>query len=430
MNNYKLYFDGKHRGVYEKNAFYKNGNSPYLVSQLIHFLDSRANEINEISVAFYLFNNKMLADYLINLAEAGVVINIITTPLEGYDKRSPKQLTSFKTGEKTNKKFSKFDLAENVYSDIAKSKVNLYIFDHVYLRSKNIKPFSRGKAPYSLHIKTALIVSKNGDSYTFLTSSNFAVRDLVKEELGLLIKNQPRQNEVAKEFFKNLIQNCERHSSNKQKYHFKASYKIPIQSNQTCDSVYFTTPFYNNSPINIASEILDILKGAQKKITIVAQHIATFSEVLNSLSDVNVELLSQTYVDETHVKNKQNDYVKVSGKNKKCRVPANTSSFKRFVKDLKTKRNRSYYFNENIHLKFIIVDDTVIFSTGNFTETQFLYIENVDIREFSQMPEVSYNGTFCEVNQFLIFRNNKNLAKEMTVHFEKLKRLDETVKVF
>ena len=156
---FSVYFDSPRRG--KKITFYKQGGSPELLQQLINYIDTNKEDIEEIDFCWYLFNNKILYDYLKDIATADIKVNIITIPRAGYDIRNPKRLEDFNSGEKSEKHYSKYDLASEIFSDAFYDEktpnLQLSFFPHIYVRSKYVKQFSRGDLPYSLHIKTCFI---------------------------------------------------------------------------------------------------------------------------------------------------------------------------------------------------------------------------------------------------------------------------------
>lgn len=147
-----LVFDGPHRGEYGNFDFYSSGGSPYLLEYILNFIEEKKFELKEVSIALYLFNNKILFEKLKSLSDMGVVINIISIPLEGYDvKNAKKIINSQRLVEYKN--VSKLDLAKEVYDKASNTNENFhfYFYDHVYLRSNRAKSFSRGKAPLKWH---------------------------------------------------------------------------------------------------------------------------------------------------------------------------------------------------------------------------------------------------------------------------------------
>ena len=112
----------------------------------------------------------------------------------------------------------------------------------------------------------------------------------------------------------------------------------------------------------------------------------------------------------------------------KFRSPANKRSFIELYKGLKDINGVEYYVNESIHSKYIIVDNVLIYCTYNFTPTQFIYLDKVDIPKFDNMPELSYKGTHCEVAGHLVVEN-ENLVDSFLQNMKFLIDLPETTKV-
>ena len=425
-----LIFDGPHKGCYGNFDFYSSGCSPYLLEHILNFIEQKKFELKEVSIALYLFNNKILFEKLKNLSEMGVVINIISIPLEGYDVKTAKKIiNSQRVPEYEN--VSKLDLAKEVYYEASNTNENFhfYFYDHVYLRSNKVKNFSRGKAPYSMHIKSFFFELKDASSYICLSSSNFVVRDLVKEELLFTFKNDESTHKSFKLFFKALLLN----STLKNNYQVKnilskSHLQTPEESNNRITNFY-TAPFFYKSPINARGYIGRIIRDAKHHVYIVAQHVTEFMNELISIKDQNIDIniLSQTYIDNSFCKKGTwDDYVTINGVDHKCRAPSNTQKFLEFVNSFQEKNIGNYYFNVNVHLKFIVVDNTIIISTGNFTETQFTFDPRVEIDKFINIPDAKYSGTFAEVNQYIFLDNIESLANKLIQHFKKITSLKDT----
>ena len=430
-----LMFDGEHCNNYEPYTFYSSGGSPRFLNYICDFLEQHGDDIKKINIALYLFNNEELFKKLKSLANKGVLIRVISIPLEGYDnKKSNSAIIDIEqqTGReicKTCNKVSKYELAKTIYDEAASSIANfeLLIYDHVYLRSPYVKKFSRGTAPYSLHIKSFYIEFEN-KSYSIITSSNLAVRDLVKEELLLSFKNSSSTQDAAKKFFKQLVANStpinEYNVSNiLGKDHFQ---KPAFAHSQI--SNFFTAPFYDKSPILAKLYIEKLMSRAKSRIIIVGQHVAEFQSVLIDKLNIDIDILSQTYTDSSAFKDEKNCYVLINGKKKKCRRPSNVEKFIKFVDLFKKFNIGNYFFNETIHLKFIVIDDVAVISTSNFTETQFWFDSEVNIERFKYNPNESYRGTFSEVNQYVFLNNCKEISDQLVEHFKMLIRLKSTVK--
>ncbi|MEH6770058.1 phospholipase D-like domain-containing protein [Maribacter arcticus] len=416
--SYKVFFDGpnSYNGKYN---FFRLGGSPRLVKEFVNSIENEKSNIEEITIVWYLFNNHFLHNYLKNLSKSGVKINVITIPLEGYDSANPKHLINLENNEKSNKAYTKYDIArmifKEMYYDTEYPNYKLHFFSHLYVRSPRVKKFSRGQFPYSLHIKSAYIKKKNG-FLLILSSSNLAVRDLVKHESMLLIQDEPNFDS-SRMFFEHILKNSipiKNYSSKNNRS--KNSFQY-INSTNTINH-YFTAPFYFDSSNILELEIIKIISKAKNRVIVSGQHLSSynynydgtyhskkgsmetregiFSEIIKlGLNNIKITCLSQTYVDFEN--------------NHNFRRPANIRNFTALVEALNQLPNIDYYVNSSIHSKFIIVDNILIFCTYNFTPTQFTFLDNVNINSFSEMPGLSYQGIHCEVAGHVVIDNRKIL---------------------
>jgi len=413
--------------------FYHEGGSPKILEFLKEYISNRMDLIKEINICLYLFNNNELHRLLKKSAAEGISVNVISIPLEGYDKTKPGQIINKDTNMPTyNNKKSKYDLAVPIYRDLIENCDNnysLYIFPHMYIRSYKTNPFSRGDLPYSLHAKSILIKFKDGDCALGLTSSNLAIRDIVKDENILIIEGKRSYDESSNIFFSDLIAQSIHIKEFDEKKDWK-QFKIDAVTQPKNLDNYFIAPFYKESPF-LAEDLLkrEIVK-AKERIYISGQHISAYKfefpsdynlnnprrykykdgfleEVINKASQgVKVACLSQTFIDP----NGSTKFVTKEGRQVNTRRPANISKFREFVKELKKYDNAFYMINDCVHSKYLLVDDTLILTTCNFTPTQFIYIDNVDLRD------LGYKGVFSEIGQYIIVRN-KAIVDQYSEHF-------------
>lgn len=427
---FQAFFD-RPENYSNKFDFHELGGSPQLLKNFIATIEKHKNDIEEINLCWYLFNNKHLHNYLKKLSLQGIKVNVVTIPLEGYDHRNPKQLTLADSREKTTKSYTKYDLAKEIFKEAYRSNdfpnYRIFFFPHLYVRSPRVKKFSRGNLPYSLHLKAAYIRKKNGKGFLLcLSSSNLAVRDLVKYESMLMIEDEPQYEQNAQSFFKHLIDNSfciknyhSRFNTNRNAYDF-----LPSFNNENS---FFTAPFYFDSANKLEKTLVQILLNAQKKIVVCAQHLAAFDYTFNATyhsqknsnerrqgilgmviqkakEGIEVQCLSQTFAP-------PNDH-QTQFQNKRFRRPANTRNFQAFYLALSSCGGRVQYFvNENLHSKFIIVDDLLIYCTYNFTPTQFTFLDKVKIDRFTEMQDLSYEGIHCEVGGHIVMKNKEVLAQ-------------------
>lgn len=415
------------------------GSSPELLKNLCDWLIRRKDDIVSIDIAFYLFNNTHFLETLESLANCGIKIKIYSIPLEGYDTNKPISIYKYDTEEFIGK-FSKFDCAKIVYEkikEINNPNLKLFIMPHMYIRSEHVNPFSRGPMPYSLHIKSFMVEFKSGNICAGLTSSNFAVRDEHKIELACSILLNKNEKEATLDFYKGLRENsieigkfdeCENYT------HYKIKTRNSVKNIQTG----YIAPFYNNSPVEFENFLIELINATKNRIVIAAQHVSAYDysyserEITNNNykkfvkkpgilkyvlqkanSGIDVSILSQTYADGQY--------------HPGIRSPQNTKSFIKFIDAAQKTKNCSYYVNSKLHAKYIIIDDMAILTTCNFTPSQFIYLPNVNIEHFYNIPNVSYSGIFCEFGAYYVTDNIETI-QTLEAETQEIINLEDTKK--
>lgn len=191
---------------------------------------------------------------------------------------------------------------------------------------------------------------------------------------------------------------------------------------------YFAAPFFHNSPIRIADKISEIIKTARDRIYICAEHLAAynywdmdgnfqpglFSVVFQKGREgIPVRCLSQTYVD-------------AEGYSHGQRSPENTGMFRQLIRQIDQLDQCVYAVNKNVHAKFIVVDNTAVISTANYTPTEFIY-GPVTINRFDDdsLAGVRYSGIFSEVSHFIILED-QGIAEQLIQFFEETVEQDDT----
>ncbi|WP_036151580.1 hypothetical protein [Maribacter forsetii] len=426
-------------------GFYEQGGSPLLLQKFIDTIDEQKNDIEEINISWYLYNNQHLHDYLKEVAAGGITVNVITIPLEGYDHSKPKNIENLVTGKKSSKSFSKYNLARKIFGEMYRTtsheNFNLYIFPHLYVRSARVKKFSRGALPYSLHIKSAYIKKKSG-YIMLMSSSNLAVRDLVKNESMISVEDEPFYEENIEIFYKNLIRNSIPIKN------YKASLDTTCNTYEKLEFEYsdlvgITAPFYDNSAHLLEKKISEHICAAKERIIVCAQHLAACNYEFNAKhhstikenetrkgilgevigmanKGVKITCLSQTFAPlaEDADKFKKSNF----------RRPANPHNFQQFFSQIAKTENAEYFVNENIHSKYIIIDNILIYCSFNFTPTQFIYLDNVKIPKFKNMPDLSYSGIHCEVGMHLVIKD-QTTVKAFENNVADIIRKKETIQV-
>nr|WP_294948535.1 phospholipase D-like domain-containing protein [uncultured Mucilaginibacter sp.] len=415
------YFDSP--AHYQNLAYFNDvGSSPYLLERLIHHLDEQTQNLSVIYIAFYLFNNKILHDKLAELASSGVEIQVITIPIDGYDSTNAQEIKIFTT-QRPLGKATKYALAKEVFKEYYRNEIpgaTLSFFPHKYIRSSKLTKFSRGELPYSMHIKAVLALNKDGSGFVGFSSSNFAVRDLIKEEYLVIVNNNPALLATCRQFFKELSAA----SIPITKFDFGGNYnKYPVVSATypTNDVVGFTAPFYPNSNRDAERELAAFILQAKTSIKIAAQHVCPVNKngdiilkaLLQQANDgIKVEVISQTFATGDPEFDKY------------FHTPANTKAFIEFYRQIRNIPNITYAVNDRLHSKYIIADERVLISSFNYTPTQFTYIDNVAINN----GDLQYEGIFSECGIYTIIDEVASI-KAFKANFEHLLARENTIKV-
>ncbi|MBZ9534511.1 hypothetical protein HUN92_03725 [Bacillus firmus] len=393
------------------------GSSPALLTQLISELDGA----KKISISFFLYNNPYLHAFIEKLVEQGCEVNIYSIPLNGYDERV-KELYKSNYSYKDKIRTSKFEYAEKVYKRITtgNKNINLKIFPHTYIWNK--QKFSRGSNLYSLHNKSILAEFEDGVK-CISSSCNFALGDPPHSDNFLVIKGNANAEKIFKDYFSILdqislpIDNYISLSKN----HFDFEYVVtPVNLKDIYVTDYFTAPFikYEGMGSNhyIQKKIIEFIQSARNRIYLCSQHfsdIDSFDNKANSLVEqlinvdrnVDIKVLKQT-----RAHNQAQGW--------------RTAKTEKILKGCPNVSQR--YWNPIIHDKFIIVDEKILVTTGNFTPTQFAWQEN---REMTYLVDEKQNkilNTFSEVNSYH-FLEDEVIVNKYLGHFDSLWDKSEVV---
>ena len=442
---FSAFFDGPNHYP-AKMKFYDQGGSPKLLDHLIEVIEAQKNEIVEINIAWYLYNNQYLHRYLKSLSIEGITINVITIPLEGYDHSKPKKLTDLSTGQKKEHSVTKYELAKEIFGEMYRTEAypnfNLYFFSHLFVRSPLVKKFSRGSFPYSLHLKSAYIKKKKG-CCIILSSSNLAVRDIVKHESLVCIQDEEQYEESFKNFYSDLISNSIHVKNYKREDNTTCNTFNFIASKDTLPHSFITAPFYFDSSNRLEEVIIHQVSIAKERVIICAQHLAAFNYWFNARyhsvikeskirggvigklvkkakEGVNITCLSQTFAPPA---GREAAFEGIS-----FRQPVNKRNFQEAYEALTHTENATYYVNQDLHSKYIIIDNKLIYCTYNFTPTQFTYLDRVNISKFKEMPDTGYQGTHCEVAAHVVIEE-KTIVDLFVKNIEMVKALENTIRV-
>lgn len=442
--SFDAFFDGPNN-YRNKFDFYEQGASPLLLEKLIGTIEKQRHEILEVNISWYLYNNNILHDYLKDLSKSGISINVITIPLEGYDNSRPRTLEDLATGKRRQNKVTKYELAREIFAEMYRSEeypnFNIYFFSHLYVRSEYLNKFSRGSLPYSLHIKSAYIKKKTG-YIALVSSSNLSVRDLVKHESMICIQDEAGYEMEFKSFYADLIRNSINIKVYEKRFDTTCNSFEPIDFKNT-DLTFISAPFYKDSANDLDSLLCGYILNAKERIVICAQHLAAFNYefnaryhstikenktrlgVLGAVLDMAKKGLKTTCLSQTFAP-PPSEEKRFAGT--KFRRPANSANFQQFYSQLILTDNTEYFVNENLHSKYIIIDDMLIYCTYNFTPTQFIYLDRVSIPNFRKMPELSYEGIHCEVGMHVVIRE-RHIVRSFEKNVEAIKTLSGTIRV-
>ncbi len=402
----------------EKRQYTDYGCSPQILLKTIAWLREKKETLVSLDLALYLFNNDILLNALLELADAGCKVTVYSIPLEGYDDKSRANIYSFKNGDLIGN-FTKYEIAREIYGKIQKLRhphFEFRIVPHMYLRSPRVKPFSRGKMPYSLHCKTFLAKCKDDSYYAGITSSNLAVRDEEKNEIAAIIQIDQKDSCSARDFFAGLYEN----SVNIYDFDETADYfqfPIKMRPQPKTEGLNYTAPFYYNSSVTFENDIISILLQAKRKIFVCAQHISAYNYSYNAafrgdqvgyvtqpgFLDTVLKSAQQNESQRTQVFLLSQTYVDAEGDHG-CRAPENKARFIDFAETAK-KCGCHYRANKQLHSKYIVTDNASLISTSNFTPTQFIYLPDVDIPRFDLIPNCAYKGIFCEFGAYYVSRD-------------------------
>lgn len=420
----------------EKRVAFKDGNAPEFIDEIENFIMEKRDTIKTINVSLYLFNNTRLFNFLRQIVSVtGIEVNVISIPLDGYD-MSSKVNVKFTKGQST-----KYDHAYKIYKEIEENPMqnfNFYILPHVYIRSAYVEPFSRGKMPCSLHIKSMYLECEDNQGYTIITSSNLAICDYSKDDFIAFAHIDEEDNENAKQFYKDLISNCV-HNNHITAVNSDYNYPIAVCKPQHNAQNNYIAPFYQDSPMDYEAKLYNLIKEAQERVVICGQHVCSYdytimreyrlgkkalvdtenrfchvdgflSALFEMDKNVDVSIISQTYAEKN--------------RNTRAFKPFNPRNFENFIEDYKKLCNKEYYVKNGLHAKFIVVDDVVVLSTTNFTASQFTYLPYVDIPKFEKIENASYKGIFSEVGQY-IYVQDEDFANSMVEWFAEMTKTSE-----
>lgn len=370
----------------------KEGSCPDLMYDLFSELDGAL----EIHIAAYLFNNSTYLDFLSQLAKKGCKIRITSLPVSGYSDK-PSNVEGF------TDKISARQAAQEVYARVNDAaNMELEIFPHLYVWYGAL--YAGGGASYSFHVKAIYAKFPNAANRCILSSGNFMLADAFHSDNILVLDGIPEYEETFIKFFKDLENysipyndfNLQFKSYRDEFLYSFAGDEVNLKKNdfQNC---FFTAPFYlydgEGSNHYAGNRIIELIKCARKRIWICAQH---FHDVISYDTDRDtiINALYEKYLSNPVVELCFLKQVPHSSLADKRRAGISETIFQ-FVMNAKQRYNRL------AHDKFMIIDDTLLVSTANYTTTQFAFGKRKMTGE-DEDGKFSKVDNFSEVNGFAV----------------------------
>jgi len=422
------------------------GSNSKIYLDIVNELTYRENEVEQIQLALYLFNNRQLYSKLLGLAKKGARIKVTSLPLTGYDRR-------------------KLGSAKSVYYKALKDgTITLQIFPHMYMWYGAL--YAGGGASYSFHVKSGMIEYKDGTSKVFLTSGNLAPGDPTHSETAVFA--EALHNSSLIEMFKAFFDEIEKRSKPFEDYNklvrqfspelqqvldfsFIGGVNVTNFETHQASSAFFTAPFITfgseGSNHYARKRLVEIVLSAKKRLLVCAQHSHDISPFNGYPEQTMIDSIIQTKRANPNIDVKVLKQVASSGLADKRRAA--------FVEGHLYHAGVPQRVNKLVHDKFVVADNTVVVTTGNFTATQFGWgerrmefktdtdnlkaVQNVidSATDFFGTPKgyvfarmtrprkgapkvkVLRNDTFSEVNAYMVIKDFE-VAEHMAKYFEEL----------
>lgn len=389
----------------------KEGSCPELLKDLFAELEGAS----EIHIAAYLFNNPIYFDFLSRLAQKGCKVFITSLPIMGYDDKLLKV-------EGYEGKVSGRTLAEEVYNSVSvANNMELFVFPHLYSWYGAL--YAGGGASYSFHVKSIYAKFPGDKSKCILSSGNFMVTDPPHSENMVVICDSPEYEAVFSRFFNDLEGLAigfkdfkDNFCEYKDEFMYQFSDKIIDLPSKGFKNCFFTAPFYcydgKGSNHFAGDRIIELISHAKNRVWVCAQH---FHDLV-SFDTERETIIGAIY-------RKHLEFPKMEFRFLK-QVPHSSLADKRraaiaetlFQFEIKAEQR----YNNLTHDKFIIVDDTLVISTANYTSTQFAYGKRrMEYKEGNN--RFIKDDIFSEVNGFIILNNCPGeVIQEYEEHFNDL----------
>ncbi|MDD4980783.1 MAG: hypothetical protein PHC54_05930 [Candidatus Omnitrophica bacterium] len=377
----------------------------------------------EIHIAAYLFNNPAYFSFLEQLASLGCKIKITSLPLSGYNNK--KVSVNGRRG-----KVSPRHIAKQIYNKISSTRnMSLYIFPHLYAWYGAL--YADGGASFSFHVKAILASYKNDRTKCILSSGNFMFGDPQHSENLIVLESMPKVEAAFRDFFKDLEKYSvpyniflKEFNTSRKEFLFSCAGR-EIHKNKVFNNCLFTAPFYyydeDGSNHYVLKRIINLIKKAKTRIWVCAQHFHDLSSFdPNASSVINAiytKFCSSPAIEFRFLK--QVPHTSLADK----RRAAIAETIFQYVMHAGQK------YNNLAHDKFMIIDNTLLISTANYTSTQFAFgLRKMEMGKGK--GKIVKNDNFSEVNCFVIFPNcPRHILNQYIEHFNYLWDNGEEIKI-
>lgn len=389
----------------------KEGSCPALMYDLFAELEGAT----EIRIAAYLFNNPLYYDLLSQLARKGCKITITSLPVPGYSDK-PAKVEGFLG------RVSARQMAQEVYAKIEQTpNMELRIFPHLYVWYGAL--YAGGGASYSFHVKAIYAKFPNTGNKCILSSGNFMLTDASHSDNFIVLEALPEYEQAFARFFRDLEEFSIPYGDFRSKFasyrdeflYSLAGHEINLKKD-TFRNCFFTAPFYlydhAGSNHYAGDRIIELIRKAEQRVWICAQH---FHDVI-SFDPARATIIKALYDKHLSVPAVHLRFLK--------QVPHSSLADKRragiaetlfqFVMEAEQRTNKL------AHDKFMIIDDTLLVSTANYTTTQFAFgIRAMEYKEGGH--KFLKQDNFSEVNGFVVIPScPKPVLRQYENHFNSL----------
>jgi len=368
----------------------KEGSCPALMYDLFSELEGAT----EIHIAAYLFNNPLYYDYLSQLARKGCRIRVTSLPLLGYSDK-PSKVEGFVD------RISARQVAQEIYAKMGETaNMELEMFPHLYVWYGAL--YAGGGASYSFHVKAIYAKFPNTENKCILSSGNFMLTDAFHSDNIIVLEAMPEYEQAFARFFDDLGKFsipyddfCSKFTRYRDEFLYSfAGNEINLRKDRF-RNCFFTAPFYlydhAGSNHYAGDRIIELICKAEQRVWICAQHFHDLISYDPGRATI-IKALYDKHLSDPAVRLRFLKQVPHSNLADKRRAGISEVLFQFVMK-------AEQRFNRLAHDKFMIIDDTLLVSTANYTPTQFAFGKRrMDLKEGNR--KFSKEDNFSEVNGF------------------------------